>query len=232
MSRSTLFGTLLALTMPAALLAADANEEVRQAAEMLSAKENYSWTSTITGTRRGEAFEFTVRGNTEKDGYALLTIPRDQGETLIAIKGEQGAVKRDSGWVSLQDLSGDDNPGRFLARMVQSFKAPANEAAELASKVQDLQKSGDSYTGQLTDEAAKELITFRGGRNVTVNNAQGTVKFSVKDGMLSGYEISLQGSGRINDNDVELDRTTKVEISNVGTTKVVVPEEAKSKITR
>jgi len=55
------------------------------------------------------------------------------------------------------------------------------------------------------------------------------VKFWAKEGVLSKYEFKLQGKMSFNGNDTDVDRTTTVEIKDVGTTKVTVPEEAKKK---
>ena len=55
------------------------------------------------------------------------------------------------------------------------------------------------------------------------------MKFWAKEGVLSKYEFKLQGKMSFNGNDTDVDRTTTVEIKDVGTTKVTVPEEAKKK---
>jgi len=54
----------------------------------------------------------------------------------------------------------------------------------------------------------------------------------VKDGLLSKYEIVVTGSFKRPDNDeeVKIDRTVTVEIKDVGTTKLEVPDELKKKL--
>ncbi|MBC8002999.1 MAG: hypothetical protein H7X97_10475 [Opitutaceae bacterium] len=61
-------------------------------------------------------------------------------------------------------------------------------------------------------------------------NAKGSVKFWVKDGSLAKYEYNVQGTMSFGGNSIEINRTTTVEIKDVGTTKVEVPEEAKKKL--
>jgi len=57
------------------------------------------------------------------------------------------------------------------------------------------------------------------------------VKFWIKDGVPAKYEFKVKGTVNFNGNEFENDRTTTVEIKEVGTTKVAVPEAAKKKLT-
>jgi hypothetical protein len=117
--------------------------------------------------------------------------------------------------------------------MLQSFKAPAAQAEDLAGKAKEIKKDGDAYAGDLTDEGAKALLTFggRGGANAPeVSGAKSSVKFWIKDGVLAKYELKVKGTVSFNGNDREVDRTTTVEIKDIGTTKVAVPEDAKKKM--
>lgn len=61
-------------------------------------------------------------------------------------------------------------------------------------------------------------------------NPKGNAKFWVKDGVLSKYEFHVEGTVTFNGNDREMNRTTTVEIKDVGTTQVQVPDEAKKKL--
>ena len=56
------------------------------------------------------------------------------------------------------------------------------------------------------------------------------MKFWLKDGLLTKYEFNVKGTMSFNGNEFDNDRTTTVEIKNVGSTKVEVPEEAKKKL--
>ena len=53
---------------------------------------------------------------------------------------------------------------------------------------------------------------------------------SRKDGVLSKFEFKVTGTMNFNGNDIDVDRTTTVEIKDVGNTKVEVPEGAKKKL--
>jgi hypothetical protein len=86
----------------------------------------------------------------------------------------------------------------------------------------------------LTEEGAKAQI-FPGGRRgggngPDISDAKGSVKFWVKDGMLTKYEVKVKGSISFNGSDRDIDRTTTVEIKDIGSTKIEVPQEAKQKL--
>jgi hypothetical protein len=53
------------------------------------------------------------------------------------------------------------------------------------------------------------------------------VKFWVTDGALTKYEFKVSGTVSYNGNDRDVDRDTTTEITDVGTTKVTVPDEAR-----
>jgi hypothetical protein len=242
MKKHLLFGAVALAA--GSLVAADSSpkDEVKSAAGKLAAKSNYSWRTTVqaAGGGGGGGGRFRpgpTEGKTEKDGFTFLSMTRGDNTTEAVLKGGKGALKTADGWKSLTEAAeggdGQPNPGRFLARMLQNYKVPAAQADDLATKTKELKKSDDAYSGDLTEEGAKELLSFGprpGGANgPTVANAKGSVKFWIKDGVLSKYEFKLQGSISFNGNDVDIDRTTAVEIKDVGSTKLDVPEEAKKK---
>jgi len=250
MKKHILFGTLALLA--GSLLGADAvhKDDVAAAARKLADKDNYAWkrtTQNVGGDRSGSK---PAEGKVEKGGYLWLTMtftaPRRspgsgvviRDNTIEAItKGEKGAVKTEDGWQSLSEAtSGGPNPASIGARLVQIFKVPATEAQELVNKVKELKKEGDVYSGELTEEGAKsQIITGtgrgRGGPNgPEIKGAKGSVKFWVKDGVLAKYEIKAQGKVSFPWNEVEDDRIITVEIKDVGSTKVQVPDDARKKM--
>ncbi len=56
------------------------------------------------------------------------------------------------------------------------------------------------------------------------------MKFWLKEGVLSKYEVKVKGTVSFNGNEFDNDRTTTVEIKDVGSTKVEVPAEARKKL--
>jgi hypothetical protein len=161
---------------------------------------------------------------------------RNDNTIEVVMQDGKSAIKTpDNGWQTPAEAADDDQgPGRFLGRMAENFKAPAAQAEELAGQVKEIKKDGGVYAGDLTEEGAKALLSFRrpGGddNGPTVNGAKGSVKFWVKDGELTKYEFNVQGTINFNGNDRDVNRTTTIEIKDVGSTKVTVPDEAKKKL--
>jgi hypothetical protein len=221
------------IVLAAAITAhADPKADVQAAAKKVADADSYSWSSTTEGGQGRNSAE----GKTQKDGLVMLTVTRNDNSMEVFIKGDKGAVKADDGWKSLAEASADtgqQNPARFIARMAKNFKAPATQAQDLAGKTKDLAKADDAVTGELTEEGAKELLTFgrRGGNNPPqVNSAKGTVKFWIKEGALAKMETHVEGSVNFNGTDRDVNRTTTVELKDVGSTKIEVPAEAKAKM--
>ena len=234
MKRNMLF-TGMAL-LAGSLIAADSNprEDVASAAKKLGEKPNYSWKTTVVVPESAQFKPGPSEGQTEKAGLTHVTMSFGDNTTQAVLKGDKAAVtNREGEWQSLADLDNAEGPGRFLGFFVRNIKTPAVQAADLAAAAKDLKKEGDAYSGDLTEEGAKTLLTFRprgGGDGPTVSNAKGSVKFWLKDGELSKYEFKVTGKVSFNGNDRDVDRATTVEIKDVGTTKVNVPEEAKKKL--
>lgn len=223
------------------LLAADSSpkNDVINAAAALEGTDNYAWHSTVNSPNGGR-FNGATDGKTQKDGYTWLSLVRGDNTILAVIKGTNGAINTtDNGWQSLQEATTDNggggfNPAMFIARMVANYQTPAIQATNLASQAKELVAGTNGISGDLSDDGAKELLTFRAGRNngdgPTVSDAKGSVTFWVADGKLTKYQFHVTGTVSFNGNDRDVDRTTTVEIKDVNSTKIDVPEEAKKKL--
>ncbi len=226
-----LAGTFLTVT-------AVANDDVKSAAKKLAEKANYSWTSTTEVGGAGQQFRPGPTDGKLAGDVTWVSTTFGQNTSEMVLKGAKGAAKTQDGWKSVAELTEgeatQENRGRrFLGRMLQNFKAPAAQAEDLIAKTKSLEKTGDAYSGELTAEGVTELLTFgrrAGGNAPAPTNAKGSAKFWLKDGVLSKFEYNVQGTVTFNNNEVNVDRTTTVEIKDVGTTKVEVPEEAKGKL--
>jgi hypothetical protein len=230
----------------ASLLAAD-KDDASAAAQKLAAADNYSWTITVEG---GQNNAGPSHGKIQKDGLIWMEMAGRTASTEAFVKGGKGAVKTDDGWEAV-DLTatrpagggggggaggggGGNNTARFAGRL-RNLKAPAVEAADIIGKTKDLTKADDVYTGDLTEDGAKSLLTMgrgrRGGQAPAVSDAKGSAKFWVKDGVLTKYQFKVSGTTKNrNGDDVDIDRTTTVEIKDVGTTTLTLPDEAKGKL--
>lgn len=235
MKRNLLFGATVLFA--GSLFAADSTpqDDVINAAKKLADSANYSWKATVTVPEGSQFRPGPTEGKIEKDGFTYVSMSRRDTKTEIIMKGDKAAVNSpDNGWQALSELD-DQGPGRFMGAMVRNFKSPAAQASELATNAASLKLDGDVYSGDLTENGAKSMLRFGGrrgggGGGPEISNAKGSVKFWVKDGMLSKFEVKVQGSVSFNGNDRDIDRTTTTEITDVGATKVTVPDEAKKKL--
>jgi len=221
---------------------ADAKGDVKAAAKKLG-ESSYSWTSTpkseaaAGGQQRGFQ-QGPTEGKTEKDGFTCVTTKVGENTVEAALKGAKVAVKTGDGWKGASDLpQGADarrDPAANIARGLAQFKAPAAQAESLVDKVRDLKDEGEgAFSGELTEEGVKELLSFGrrpGGNAPTVADPKGSAKFWVKEGQLAKYEYKVQGKMTFGQREIDINRTTTVEIKDVGTTKVEVPEDAKKKL--
>ena len=218
----------LALVIAPALFAADLSpkDEVIAAAKKLAEKASYSWKATVVVPESSQWKPGPTEGKTEKDGFTYVTTSMGDNVIEAVMKGDKAVITdQDGNWKTASELEGGEGRGRFMGRMVRNLKAPAAQVTELVAGIKELKKDGDAYSGDLTEEGAK--AQFRMG-NTT--NPKGSVKFWLKEGALSKYELKVTGKVEVNGNERDLDRATTTEIKEVGTTKVNVPEAAKKKL--
>jgi len=217
------------------IIAADAKEEVSAAIKKLADKNNYSWTSE-SRSEGGQGRFGSFNSTGKKDGDIVVIASEAGGNTFeVARKGEKVAIKRDGSWQNPEDFGGGEQGRGFGRAFAQD---PVAQAEETLKEVKSLKKEGDAYVGQLTDAGIAALASpFRRGQNAQgpqVSNGSGSVKFWIKDGVLSKMESNVKGrltftrDGQSQERDI--DTTRSVEFKNVGTTKVELPQEARDKI--
>jgi len=223
-----------------ALLADDATpkDKVANAAKKLADSDNYSWTTTVE--RPNSNFRIgPTQGKTQKDGLIYVVFSgRDDNTIPALVKNGKGAIKTEDGWTSLEDAAKDDggggfNFGRFMAMRMQNMKPPTQEAIDIADKTKSLSEADGVISGDLTEDGVKSLASFgrrRGGNPPEINNPKGSVKFWIKDGALTKFQYTVSGTREFNGEDRPIDATTTTEIKDVGSTKINIPDEAKSKM--
>jgi hypothetical protein len=232
------------------VMAAD-KDDVTTAAKKLADADNYSWTTSTEGAQFGGG---ETKAKTQKDGLIWTEVAMRDNTVEAFAKGGKAAVKGDGGWESV-DLTaapqrggggagggnggggGAPNPARMAGMRLRTLKAPAAEVADLVTKTKEITKTGDAYSGAFTEEAVKAMLTMGGGRGrggnatpPTVSDAKGSLKVWIKDGVITKYQVKVSGTVTRNGNDRDVDRTTTVEIKDIGSTKITVPDEAKSKM--
>jgi hypothetical protein len=232
MKKSLVLGAVALLAGPVFATDANPKDDVVNAAKQLGTQTNYTWKTTVVVPEDAQFKPGPTDGKTEKDGFTQVKMTFFDNPVQIVVKGTNGAfTDQDGAWQSVTNAEREEGPGRFMAMFVRNLQTPAEEAAELAGFAKELKKDGDVYSSDLTDEGAKAKLTFRrGGAGATVTNPKGSVKFWVKDGALTKYEFKVKGTVNWNGNDYDNDRTTTIEIKDVGTTKLEVPEDAKKKL--
>ena len=239
MKKNLLLGALIFIA--GSLLAADSSpkDDVKNAAAALGNEANYTWQATVEVPADSQFKPGPTDGKTEKGGYTTLSFSFGDHTTEAVTSGTNGAVKTDDGWKSLAEAMKDDgnggfNPTMFIARMVQNYKVPAVEAVSLADAAKELKQDTNSISGALTEAGAKELLSFRRGRNggngPAITNPKGSVNFWIKDRKLVKYQYHVFGTVSFNGNDRDVDRTTTVVIKDIGTTKIDVADDAKKKL--
>ncbi|HIG84116.1 MAG TPA: hypothetical protein EYQ23_08645 [Verrucomicrobiales bacterium] len=233
-------------------------EDVKSAIKKLAEKGNYSWTSTSKRPERPEnagGDNNRVRsGPTEgKTVGDMISVKSNRGERSFEflIKGEKVAIKGEDGWSLIEPRRSNDATGtddqdrerrrRGLSSYLRNYKTPSMRAEEFLAKVGSLKKDGDAYSGELTEEGAKSLVSFWRGRprgddggdateRPQPTGVKASAKFWVKDGFLTKYESVVAGKITINDTERDLGRTTTVEIKDGGSTKIDVPDDFKNKL--
>jgi len=218
------------LVAPLFTLAASPKDEVAAAIKKLAGQSGYAWSYTpkTEGTSSGRT-QGPIDGKTEKDGYTYLKGSAGDVTLEIGIKGEKMVVNYNGDWLSTAEI-GENN--RTVQRL-RALKKADQEAAELLAKAAEIKKEADgAYSGDMTAEAAKQLFALLGRRAAEAPEAKGSMKFWIKDGRLAKYEFTVGGKIVTGEEkrETSLSRATTVEIKDVGSTKVSLPEDAKKKL--
>lgn len=220
-----------AVLLAGSLMAADSTpkDDVIAAAKKLGNQTNYTWRTTVVVPEDAQFKPEPTDGKTEKDGFTYVKMSFFGNVLQIVVKDKKRAYTDQEGAWQLPSTTEEEGPGRFIAMLVNTMQTPAEEAAELAGFTKDLKKDGDVYAADLTEEGARAKLVPK-GIPATVANPKGSVKFWVKDGVITKYEFKLTAMMNWNGNDVPVDRASTVEIKDVGKTKLEVPDDAKKKV--
>lgn len=230
MKMKIMFSAVAAFTGSLVVTHAGPADDVTAAAKKLGGESSYSWHQTVVVPEDSQFKPGPTDGKTA-DGMTYVRLSFGDNTTEIFMKGTNAVLSNpDGGWQTLADLASDDQgPGRFMVGMVRNFRTPAAQAAELAAGAKDLQAKDGVYSSDLTPDATKNMLSFgrRRGGNLNVNNPSGSVQFWVANGELTKFEYHVKGTISFNGNDREIDRDTTVEIKDVGSTKIQMPDDAK-----
>jgi hypothetical protein len=237
MKRQTLLFAMILAAAPFLAAHAAPSDDVINAAKKLAASDSYSWTTTV------EAATFSpgpTEGKTQKDGLVYITFSFQDNTTIGVVKDGKGVIKTDDGWKTLDDAAKDDGGGgfnftRFLAMRLQNFKTPTDDAIEMVGNAKSLTNADNAISGDLTAAGVQALSAFgrrgrQGGAPPEVKDPKGSVKFWIKNGVLSKVEYKVSGMREFNGEDRPIDRTVTTVFKDVGATKITVPDDAKAKM--
>jgi hypothetical protein len=250
--------TLAAFT--AVLAYAAPADDLTAAAKKLADASSYAWTRT-TEQPNSQFQAGPVEGVAEKGGFTKTTSSFNGNEFVSYRKGDEMVSKNQEGvWMNNEERraafqggaggqGGQGGRGGGGGRGFGGFggfgggagqQNPAEELTSLVGQLKNVKSADGVITGDLTEEAVAQRLTFggRGGRGgqgggqtpPAPKNASGTAKVWVKEGAVTKYQLQVKGTvaGR-GGNEMEIDRTTITEIKNVGSAKVDIPEDAKKK---
>ncbi len=218
----------------AVALAGGRDEELAKATKKASEMESYSFkTDTKIDGKGGKGLApAAVEGRFQKDQPASFKL---QGTEAFRKTGVL-VVKEGEAWKRLDRKKGEKpQKGQVSLLVLGSVKLPHEELADFEKNFEKSEKAVEGettvYTGPLTADAARTLassgdkaagkgrasLAYTGSARVWVN----------KDGAIAKYELTLKGKGTVKDKEVEVGITRTVELTEIGTTKVEVPEGAK-----
>lgn len=236
-----LLGILTAFAGAARPAAATGPDDLKAAVQKLSQSGSYSWS--VATLNEGETQErYSVgplEGKTEKGGLTWIRT-RETPPVEILLKGQKMAVRLDEGWALEQDLASGTrlrpHANLSVLRSLKSHSRPVAQAAALLKHAKDLKEETPGYfTSPLEDSGIKELLhqSIRSKGNAEIAPQAGSVTFSVRDGVVTRYEVSLKGTISYPPpapSSWTADLRITVELSGVGTTTVDAPDDARKKL--
>lgn len=249
----------LAAAFMAGVAEADPTDTAIVAAMKLADQPNYSWTATIVRDARS----YTIEGKTIVGGYTQVTVPANvampanpdlrgrvgrgssDSEVAAIFKGdEKHVVETAEGWMTPEELSslppaprtGSGRRRGLVNELPLSFaiSQPHEDIGIIIGSSTGIKVDGAIVSGRLSDTGAKLLLIPPGQDNVTPEQAIGSFKLWINDGMLTRYEVQLAGTVVVtagkNRREVKTTQTIAIELKDIGSTKLTVPAEAKIKL--
>jgi len=215
----------------------DAKDDLHRAIQKLAAAENFSWMamtieeSDVKAPEEAEWFE----GRWARSGWQKVSKPGSKATEDAWAKDDRIALLTPDGWkaIDLQAIVPGKKPDKIVRRAQEFHQAkdPLGQARILAGRGQSLvHHEGGLISGQVAALDAPHVLehALTSGNKIP-EGAAFRVNFRVKDGVLTSYELvvtykSVRGRDQ---REIENLLSMAVEFSEVGTTAVEVPEEAR-----
>jgi hypothetical protein len=222
----------------------------------VSRLENHSWTeassdSTSTGGPT------SIEGKTDGNGLTTIAVITTNRTIEGYLHGNNAYVtSHQRNWRSDPRMNKGESPGAFMTRMIRGITPPAQELAILLNSGEKVERDGDVISGDIPEGLARKLLEAGTKRTelkqseskdpqskpqeakqpvgaegqAPVVAAAGNMTLWTKDGLVTKYEVRLRGKVQVDGKETEVVRTRTVEIKDVGTTKIVLPEAARRKL--
>ncbi|MDW8309259.1 MAG: hypothetical protein RMK20_07780 [Verrucomicrobiales bacterium] len=236
MKTTLLIGITVTLAAGLGTAAENPKQTLANAVQQLRERPNYSWTTSFREGDGSPGRLGPLEGKAEKSGLTFLSFAVGDVPVEVFMKGDKGCAKVFEQWQSFDELARTGSTPAAVVRFLRSYQTPAVQAADLAGKAKDLKTQPDgAVEGELTEDAVKELLVLglrgrEGQEPPKTADSKGSVKFWLKDGALTKYEIKLQGKVTVGERTMNINRTQTVELKAVGATTLALPPEAEQKL--
>jgi hypothetical protein len=225
MKTFAILATLALIGAPAA------DDDLAAATKKTSELTAYGFKFDVVGGK-GKARSVAVEGKFQKDQPAWFKA----SGTEVFKKIGQLIYKDGEEWKKYEKVKGakgEKKRGVDPSALLEAVKLPHEEIQEFEKNFKEVKKAEQKendctvFSGELTEQGASSLgntgakgkaqITFTGSAKLSVN----------ADGLVVKYSVDLTGKGKRKDRDVELKISRTVELSDIGTAKIEVPEPVK-----
>jgi hypothetical protein len=129
---------------------------------------------------------------------------------------------------------GETGKPAAYSNLQNSLSRPHEEIGVIVAGASDFKSEGGVVSGKLTEIAAALLLVRPGQKDIEPRRASGTFRFWIQEGVLVKYETQLEGVLSVLANgerrEVTVNQTTTTTLSQIGTTTVDIPAEAKKKL--
>ncbi|MSU24079.1 MAG: hypothetical protein EXS32_09700 [Opitutus sp.] len=129
---------------------------------------------------------------------------------------------------------GERGPVPPYSNLQTSLSRPHEEIGIIIAGYTDIKTEGDVVSGTLSEISARLLLVHAGQSEVTPLRASGTFRLWITNGVLTKYELKLEGRlaviTRGDRREVDVHETATTQLKDVGKTKFEVPDEARKKL--
>jgi putative heme-binding domain-containing protein len=245
------FGCIILATSPAQGADADLSSAVKSAAAALADSPGYHWSTSVRVGGGGPfAGNSSTSGQVQKGGYTWVSSTQPNGSLEFARKADKAAVVLDGSWMTLDQATARSvgrgapspfNPGGFNRAALNAFKMPPAQADELLAKATNFRREKNTVLADLDPLVVDDLMLGgapgrrgpggggrgRGGFGGPLRNPQGSVSFTLENGVLTAYSFTLSGTREMMGNEQKQTRVATTTISDVGAADVRLPADAK-----